>query len=289
MPPIFLPTSIEEILEIDKEGERARGVIRYMLDKDKTLSTEVKFDVYWGFFSKSVDALTYKQVKIVDRLLRLSQKNLEERPHSTDLLYNWNTITTIGNVLRIAKSIFNQPKDIYLDCWLSDFTLNSSDYPALSVRQMEFSAGCFISQTEFSAGRFRPIRNTNLYPKVFKVVSTLCHPDLLLDFQRRDCNIQGAHLCKNTPQRCVNPSHIDFFNDADNKSQNGCRFGAAFLCPHRPQRCIFTDGDGHWLPCRNAESLVLCTHRPSCFDGIPGYNRPEEQTRRIRKRKSQTS
>jgi hypothetical protein len=76
---------------------------------------------------------------------------------------------------------------------------------------------------------------------------------------------QTSHRCMNRKRRfdsqlfnpCLNLEHVIREDSAENKSRNDCIMGYAFSCRHE-EKCIFTDIDGYWLPCINAEDFQEC-------------------------------
>jgi len=204
--------------------------------------------------TNKLQGLTPAQLQIFSMCIDQLETFVSECPESDDLLYNWNQATWIDTLFRIAGSITNPIKDAVKDCWLSEFTLDAHKYPSFKVTPVELS-------TKSGQGRrFYGIKNAPEHRvKPFKVLNALAHPDLLLEFQKRDQRMQTAHLCYHSPQRCCNWRHmIPLISDKENKEMHHCVLADARACPgHGPDKvhCIYTDPEGLWIPQKNAKTL----------------------------------
>jgi hypothetical protein len=184
---------------------------------------------------------------------------LQNRPTiENDELYNWDELTWHNTILRTVQSLSNSPKHLEHDCWFSNFKIGNDNYPTFKVTPL-------VIEKRGNQGTRLFQRNgaQNSVVKLYKVLHALNHPEELEVLQERDHNSQTSHRCKNKPQLCWNCYHTVTKNDVENKEMNHCWNGCAAYCPHNP-KCIFTDEFGYWIPCRNLDTIQLCTHAIDC-------------------------
>jgi hypothetical protein len=241
--------------------------IQLLKDKNPDIET-----ILHPLVVQMVENLSPIQKIIHELLVACLPYYMHTREHSTDLIYNWNLDTWQLTTVRMAKSLWNKPRNIMHDCWLSDPTKRG----VLDIRQ-----GHFIDKSKFVPEKELVKKAAPLY----RLSYILLNPGNLLDLQwgsKENSNLfQIAHLChhqldQKSQNPCWNPWHCMLTDDKTNKNMIGCTFGCAFLCPHSP-RCIWTTADGIWMPCRNRNvKFRNCNCVVNCWDTANvGWRKPQ--------------
>lgn len=164
-------------------------------------------------------------------------------------------LTWTRMIQRKCNEICNTPR--HGDCWLVPLAGDySSNYKMLK-----------LSKTGAS----------NKYA-LFRVLFALAKPHRAKSIQRRRRStatdlLQSvcAHLCgrgrgvTREDTVCINPLHVVYIPHDVNLDQDRCRYGCRLTCPHYKFPCIWTDADGHLIPCFNDRNWNgTCTHKVRC-------------------------